>query len=274
MSEITTGRVNIPATIIAAPITAANMCVNLATVAVRSGIRQWQKMQQEVERAESRLRWAKSSDLASPKELAKTSKQLYNTVMQIPEFVKLTVALPEKDKIHLAASIVLEKNPARGYITEAMLNSANNSKQIMSMFDNAASSMATDKFKYVQNVVTDAAAYIGFATTEVLKSSDAVMDMTFTDQQGHKLTAYARKDNEGNTRLALDLHGFDCNSTQCSNVMQELVAYLHQHGVPFSYHRLKHNQPTGVLRRLQQNKQRDYLKKEALKSNKQSNKIQ
>ena len=132
-----------------------------------------------------------------------------------------------------------------------------------SALNQGTKNLAIDNFKYVNDVVVGAAKATGFMDeVKILKQTASVMDIVFTDQHNRKLTAYCKLDKEMNPSLALDLEGFGCDSHECSTKMDEIVKYLQDHGLPFTFKRLKHNQPMGVLRNLLNKKSHEQTNKE------------
>jgi hypothetical protein len=79
----------------------------------------------------------------------------------------------------------------------------------------------------------------------------------FTDAHNRRFTAYCKLDKQMNPSLALDLEGFGCDTNECSVKMDEIVKYLQEHGVPFTFKRIRHNQPMGVLRNMLNTKSSD-----------------
>lgn len=269
MSELTTGTINIPATVIAAPISLASGCVNLLSVAAKYGVNKIQQLQREIEATEQRLKWIDRTDLVSPKAAAKAAREMHARILQMEQFNNVTSALSASTRFQVAAALVMEKSPLKGYVLAADVLKANEKTNFDRIFNIAADQMAIDRFAFVQQVLEQAAVNTGFIRKDKLKTNTKVTDVAFTDEQGRVLSAYARIDASGNSKLALDLHGFDCNSDACTSKMAEIVAYLHKHGIPFEYKRLKHNQPQGILRNLLQSKTNGNIeKKPKIKQNK------
>jgi hypothetical protein len=273
MSEITTG--SVPISIVSAPIAIGAACLGAAYFAAKFCVRQYEKMLKEVDEADARLKWLDKTFVTSPKQMVEQAHRLQRFVSDNNSFKQMTVNLSEPQKQILAGVIATEKSPLGRYVPALLAEMPESTGVFRKALDKAAKSLALDNFHLVNKVVADAASAAGFCERSVvIKQTEGTQFITFVDKHGRRLTAYCKINRDMNPSLALDLEGFACNSAECSRKMDEVVKYLHTHGVPFTYKRMKHNQPSGVLRKLVKRKLTskggntvgDYLQSGALSS--------
>lgn len=249
MSELTTGAVSLSA--IGAPLAAGAACINAASYAARFLKDRYQSMMNEIEAADVRLNWMDEAVKQSPVQIATQIKSLAKEVALNPLFVQMTSTLKPLEKENLAGFIAAQKSPASSYLLKAVNDTRGQDMRFDDILSKGVTMLAKDNLQFVTSVVMDAARATGFNTgAKVLKANDKFQDLVFTDTQGRRLSAFCKLDKELNPSLALDLEGFSCSDESCSQKMNELVAYLQEHGVPFKVKRLKHNQPEGVLRKV------------------------
>jgi len=266
MSEITTGAV--PLSLIGAPLAIGSACVDAVYFAGKYCADQYQKMLEEIEKGNERLKWLDKQTVSSPAEMMEEAIRLQKMVSEHSLFNKMTSGISTARKNILSGAIVMQHSPLKAYVPQILKNMAETENAFQIALKQGTKNLAFDNFRYVNDIVKDAAKASGFsAEVKILKSTESVADIVFTDKLNRKLTAYCKLDRQLNPSLALDLEGFACDATECSTKMDEIVGYLQAHGVPFSFKKIKHNQPTGVLRNMLNKKNsgkigediRDYL---------------
>lgn len=248
MSEVTTGSVAL--SILSLPVAAGAACISAAKTVYQYCKK---KINQEIDlirESEKRLKWVNEQINQSPKKVMKEAKQLYKSVVNNQHFKTITSGMNIYEKNLLASAIVTENSPIKSTITDAIKEDKNKSMTFNNLIDLSAKKLAVNNLKYVNKIVKEAAIHAGFNTKSItIKQSNSVSDIIFTDKEGRKLTAYSKLNKEMNPSLALDLEGFKSDSDSCTSKMNEIVKYLNSKGVPFKYKRIKHNNPTGVLRK-------------------------
>ena len=250
MSEMSTGTVAL--SVIVAPLAiGAALVVGAAYLANQYRIKHHEKFLKEIEESNNRLKWLDRKAISSPKQIAVEARELHTLVVNSKVFEHMTVGLTESQKESLAGAIVTEHSPLKFYVP-SLLDKMQGSKDVFEVaLRQGTKSLAMNNFNFVNNIVTQAALAAGFSNgTRILKQKQSVLDIVFSDRENRKFTAYCKLDKEMNPSLALDLEGFDCNSKECSSKMGEIIRYLQDHGVPFKYNRIRHNQPMGVLRKM------------------------
>lgn len=264
MSEITTGAV--PLTLIGAPLAVGAACVGAAYFAGKYCVDQYENMVAEIEKANQKLQWLDKQQISSPVQMAEEAKRLQKMVAGSTIFATMTDGMSRTQKEILAGAIATQNSPLKAYVPKLM----NQLPATESTFDMAlkqgTKNLALDNFRFVNTIVKDAAVATGFTgEVKLLKQTNNVMDVVFSSKENpsKKFTAYCKLDKQMNPSLALDLEGFGCDTNECTLKMNEIVQYLQNHGVPFHFTRIKHNQPMGVLRKMLSKKD-EQAKKEAL----------
>ncbi len=248
MSEVTTGSVAL--SILSLPVAAGAACISAAKTAYQYCKKKINQELDLIRESEKRLKWVNEQINQSPKSVMKEAKQLYKTVVNNRHFKEVTSGMSVYEKNLLASAIVTENSPIKSTITDAINEDKNKRLSFNNLIDLSAKKLAGENLKYVNKIVKEAAIHAGFDKgTIVVKKTGAVSDIIFTDNQGRKLTAYSKLNKEMNPSLAIDLEGFNSDSNACSIKMNEIVNYLNSKGIPFKYKRIKHNNPTGVLRK-------------------------
>jgi hypothetical protein len=252
MSEVTTGAIALslitsPAVI---PVVVAGAAVVGGIYAAKKLHENYDEMEKEIQITEKRLQWLNEQVTTSPIQVAEEAKQLEKIVQNNDLFKSTTVNLPVEDKSIIATMIATAKSPMKDYIPKYMDEIKAGTISIDNAIMNSAKDLAVSNMNFVSSVVSDAAKATGFnVNMDVISNNRNVYDVVFTDRFGRNLTAYLKLNKELNPSLALDLEGFNKNSSnECSKKMEEIVKYLTEHGVPFTPKKLKHNNPVGVLR--------------------------
>jgi hypothetical protein len=247
MSEITTGAV--PLALIGAPLAIGSACVDAIYFAGKYCLDQYQKMLDEIEKGNERLKWLDKQTVSSPSEMMEEAIRLQKLVSEHSLFTKMTKGISATQRNVLAGAIATQHSPLKAYVPAILKNMAESENAFQIALKQGTKNLALDNFRYVNDIVKDAAKAAGFkGEVKTLKSTESVSDIVFTDGLNRKLTAYCKLDKNLNPSLALDLEGFACDAHECSTKMDEIVSYLQAHGVPFSFKRIRHNQPMGILR--------------------------
>ncbi len=268
MSEVTTGAVSL--SLIGAPLAAGAACLGAAYFAGKYCVKQYEKMLEEIEHAEKRLKWLDKQQLSSPSLMAKEARRLQKLVSDNNVFTRMTAGMSKAQKDIFSGVIATQNSPLKAYVPTLLSQLPETNSSFEQALQQGTKSLALDNFRYVNKILNDAAKATGFdGKVKILKQTDTVLDIVFSDKQSpaKKFTAYCKIDKQLNPSLALDLEGFGCDTHECSVKMNEIIKYLQSHGVPFNFKRMKHNQPSGVLRKLLNSKdsvnksieQNDYL---------------
>ncbi len=249
MSEITTGAVSL--SLIGAPLAVGAVCAGAIYFAGKYCVKQYEKMLDDIEKSNERLKWLDKQTISSPVQVQEEALRLHKMIKGHPSFLKMTDGINSIQKDILAGAIVTQNSPLKGYVPAILQTIPEKENAFEDALIKGTKNLALDNFKFVNTVVRDAAENAGFSINEkILKQTESLTDVVFSDSQNRKFTAYCKLDKQLNPSLALDLEGFDNNSDECSTKMNEIVKYLQEHGVPFSFKRIKHNQPMGVLRKV------------------------
>jgi len=249
MSEITTGAVSL--SLIGAPLAIGAACAGAIYFAGKYCINQYEKMSQEIEKSNERLKWLDKHLISSPVQIAEEAIQLQKIVSAHPSFLKTTKGISISQKNILAGAIATQYGPLKAYVPSLLQNLPETGNAFEIALKQGTKELALDNLKFVNSVVCDAAKATGFTgEMKILKQTETLTDIVFSDKLNRKFTAYCKLDKQMNPSLALDLEGFSCDSNECSTKMDEIVKYLQDHEVPFTFKRIRHNQPMGVLRNL------------------------
>jgi hypothetical protein len=260
MSEITTGSVSL--SLLSLPIAIGVGILGAAYFAGRYCVKRYESMLKDIEAADNRIKWLNKNSLTSPKKIAAEAKKIQQSVLTNKVFNQATKSLTKAQKEIFAGVIAVEKSPLKSYIPALLEKLPENSRSFEAALKKGTAKLAVDNFNFVNKIVRDAAKATGFTSeTKILRQKSTILDIVFTDKEGRKFAAYCKVNKEMNPSLALDLEGFGCNGDECSIKMNEIISYLQSHGIPFKYNRLRHNQPSGVLRNLLEKKEQNEIKK-------------
>lgn len=249
MSEITTGAVSL--SLIGAPLAIGAACAGAIYFAGKYCINQYEKMTKEIEKSNERLKWLDKNFISSPFKIAEEAIRLQKMVSVHPSFLKATNGISISQKNILAGAIATQYSPLKAYVPSLLQNLPETGNTFEIALNQGTKKLALDNLKFVNSVVFDAATATGFTgKVKIIKQTESITDIVFSDKLNRRLTAYCKFDKQMNPSLALDLEGFGCDSNECSVKMDEVVKYLQEHGVPFTFKRIKHNQPMGVLRNM------------------------
>lgn len=261
MSEITTGAVSL--SLIGAPLAIGSACVGAAYFAGKYCVKQYEKMLTDIERSNERLKWLDKQVISSPSQMAEEAIRLQKMVSANSSFLSMTEGMSDEQKAMLAGVIATQNSPLKAYVPTLLQNFPEKENAFDAALKQGTKNLALDNFKYVNDIVKDAAKATGFkGEVKILKQTCSVTDIVFTDAHNRRFSAYCKLDKQMNPSLALDLEGFGCDTNECSTKMDEIVKYLQQHGVPFTFKRIKHNQPMGVLRNMLNKKSNEQRTKE------------
>lgn len=269
MSQITTGAV--PLALIGAPLAIGAACIGAVYFAGKFCVQEYEKMLKEIERSNERLKWLDNQVISSPAQMAEEAMKLQKMVSINNKFLHMTEGLSISQRSILAGSIATQNSPLKAYVPSILQNIPETENAFETALTKGTKKLAFDNFRFVNNIVQRAAKTTGFnIETNIMKQTESLLDIVFTDQQNRRLSAYCKLDKQMNPSLALDLEGFDRNTDDCSTKMNEIIKYLREHGVPFTCKSIRHNQPKGVLRALVNQKNKDEKQKiltEYLKGN-------
>jgi hypothetical protein len=263
MSEVTTGAVSL--SLIGAPLAVGKACVGVAYFAGKYCVNQYEKMISDIEKSNECLKWLDRQVISSPIQMMEEALRLQKMVNTHTSFLKMTEGMTDAQRDILSGTIVTQNSPLKAYVPTIMQNLPENGNAFESALKLGTKNLVLDNFKFVNKVVHEAAKASAFTyKVKILKQTDSLTDIVFTDIQNRRFTAYCKLDKQMNPSLALDLEGFQSDSNACSSKMTEIVRYLQEHGVPFTFNRIKHNQPKGVLRGLINNNETENRKKNML----------
>lgn len=249
MSEITTGAVSLSA--IGAPLAVGAACASAVNYAAKFCKNKYENLLQEIDATDERLKWVNAQVFSSPKQIEAEVKALQKIVLSTNAFHRMTREMDEAEKHSLSGVIATQNSPISCYLSPLLNEIPTTKADFNASLEQAVKNLAFDNLKFVNGIVKDAALASGFnKVIKILKQNERVLDIVFEDEKNRRFTAYCKLDKELNPSLALDLEGFACNNEECSIKMEKIVRYLQDHGVPFQYKRLRHNQPQGVLRTL------------------------
>jgi hypothetical protein len=247
MSELSTGAV--PLVLIGAPLAIGAACIGAIYFAGKYLVDEFEKRLKEIDQNNERLKWLDKQVISSPAQMAEEAKRLQKMVSADNKFLQMTMNLNVAQKNILAGCIATQNSPLKAYVPSLLQNMPESVNAFETALAKGTLKLAMDNFKFVNSIVGDAARNTGFTKqVKILKQTGSLLDIVFTDDQNRRLSAYCKLDKQLNPSLALDLEGFDTHSGQCTTKMNEIVKYLQEHGVPFNYKRIRHNQPSGVLR--------------------------
>lgn len=231
-------------------------CVSAVNYAAKFCKDKYENLLMEIEATDDRLKWLNTQVISSPKQIEAEAKALQKIVLSSNAFHRMTQGLGEAEINSLSGIIATQNSPLSSYFESSLNEISGSHSDFNSLLSKAVKNLAYDNLKFVNEIVKDAAKATGFdKEVKVLRQNEKLLDIIFEDEKNRRFTAYCKLDKEMNPSLALDLEGFACDDQACSAKMEEIVQYLQQHGVPFKYKRLKHNQPQGVLRNLLRKKE-------------------
>ena len=249
MSEVTTGSVAI--SLIGAPIAVGAACVVAAEYAAKYCNNKYQDMLKDIQETDERLKWLNQQQCSSPEQIAKEVKKLRHMLLKNDKFEEMAIGLSIPEKNVMATAIAAENSPLKSHLPKYLKDIESGNTGLDEAIDKSKNDLAISNFNHLNEVLQETANASGFkAETKVIRQTNKLLDIVFTDQEGRKFTAYNRLNKDLNPSLALDLEGFGCDSDECSMKMNEIIAYLNEKGIPFEYKRLKHNQPEGMLRKM------------------------
>lgn len=262
MSEVSTGIVKIPDFADrAVAATADAAAINFGTVAGigyfedKHGAELYKNILNQVRGHHKRNQLPK---LNTPLLIAQRAKKISLEVLSDKKFNNLVAGFSDTDKHILAAEIAAEDTALKPFMSSIFQKMGENKLPITTSLidkciDKGVMDFASKKLQYITDIVKNAAASAGFAGSNILKDKNNIFDGIFKDSQNHSMTVFAKLGKELNPALAIDLAGF--KPKECEKKMNEIISYLHEHGVPFQYTSAKHNQPFGVLRKMLDEKQ-------------------
>lgn len=254
MSEISTGAV--PLVLIGAPLAIGAACIGAIYFAGKYFVDEFEKRLKEIDQNNERLKWLDKQVISSPVQMAEEARRLQKMVSVDTKFLQMTLNLNVAQKNILAGCIATQNSPLKAYVPSILQQLPETANAFETALTKGTQKLALDNFKFVNSIVEGAARNTGFTKpVKILKQTGSLLDIVFTDDQNRRLSAYCKLDKQLNPSLALDLEGFNPNSDQCTTKMDEIVKYLQEHGVPFNYKIIRHNQPSGVLRSIMAQKE-------------------
>lgn len=272
MSQITTGAV--PLALIGAPLAIGAACLGAIYFAGKFCVKEYEKMIEEIDKSDERLKWLDRQSISSPAQMAEEACKLQKMVSINTTFLQMTRGLSKAQRGILAGSIATQNSPLKAYVPSILQSVPETDSAFEIALVKGTKNLAIDNFLFVNNIVKQAARTTGFATgIKILRQTESLLDIVFTDKQNRRLSAYCKLDKQLNPSLALDLEGFDHTTEECSQKMKEIVKYLQDHGVPFSYKSIRHNQPMGMLRTLVNQKNKAEREKEVTEYFKENNRF-
>jgi len=261
MSEVTTGAVSL--SLIGAPLAIGAACIGAMYFASKYCVKQYEKMHNEIDKSNARLKWLDKQTISSPVQIMEEAKHLQKMVIGHPAFIETTQGLNIAQKEILAGVIVTQNSPLKAYVPEILKTIPEKENAFDTALKQGAKNLAADNLKFVTNTIKGAAKSTGFVREmKILKQTKSLTDIVFIDKFNRRFTAYCKLDKLMNPSIALDLEGFGSENNACQLKMDEIVKYLQENGVPFTFKRIKHNQPMGVLRNILNKKNTESQKQE------------
>lgn len=249
MSEVSTGAV--PISHIGAPLAIGAALGGLVFFAAKYCLKSYEKSIENIERSNTRLKWLDEHVVSSPARMKEEALKLHKLISADSSFIEMVKELSISQKNILAGAIVTQNSPLRSYVPSIMEQMPENVNSFETELNVGIRNLALDNLKFVNNILEDAAIAAGFnKEIRILRQTESHTDIVFSDNENRRFTAYCKLNKEMNPSLALDLEGFHSDSDACTKKMDEIIHYLQTHGVPYTYKRIRHNQPMGVLREM------------------------
>jgi hypothetical protein len=219
-------------------------------IKVESAIKEeYEKMLQEIGKADERIKWLDSVSFSSPTKLASEVRNITQSVVRNNTFKSITSNLHQDQKEILALLIASENSPMCNQISDVVNNIPASSLKINQILIQSTQNLASDFLCKIHKAVEEAAVFAGFTEgKKEMKINSDVFDIVFNGTNGRRLSSFCRLDNDLNPVLALDLEGFDPSTNECLKVMDKITAYLKLKGLNVEFKQKKHFQPHGLLR--------------------------
>lgn len=234
--------------VIASTVTSGVAVAGAAIVGV--GVASYRAYEYISEQAEEFL--AKNNEmidrLDSPQAMAELAERQHSWLMKDPFFVKQTSGLTTTQKEQLAGAYVTANTPLEATFSEMVVKNSS-VPGFSNMVSMATAQFAKNNFMKVASTLEMTANEFGFNQKFLRSSSENSKVLTFQKKGSEEqLTVVVSKDPQSQaTTMAIDLHGFDCNTDRCMDVMSEFETRLKEKGLKFSFRKERHNLPEGKL---------------------------
>jgi hypothetical protein len=205
------------------------------------------------------LRWSDKN--LSPKAIISAASKLQEKIAKNQSFSRVTKELSASEKELVAAAVTVKNSPIKNYLPKYFEGIKTGEITASKAIEKSATDLAKENFDVIVSKVKETAANTGFsASTTVIKNPRKdVFDVKFQDKQGRNLLVYVNLDKELNSKVTLDLEGFNDKTGECSKKMDEIIAYLNKASVPFEPRRTKHANPEPKKSGEESIKKDDYL---------------
>lgn len=234
--------------VVAATVTSGVSVAAAAVVGV--GIASYRAYQYVSEQAEEFI--AKNNEmidrLDSPQAMAELAERQHSWLMKDPFFVKQTSSLTATQKEQLAGAYVTANTPLEATFSEMVIKNSS-VPSFSNMVSVATAQFAKNNFMKVASTLEMTATEFGFNQKFLRFSNENSKVLTFQKKGSEEqMTVVVSKDPQNQaTTMAIDLHGFDCNTDRCMDVMNEFENRLKEKGLKFSFRKERHNLPEGKL---------------------------
>ncbi|SOE23152.1 hypothetical protein SAMN06298216_3542 [Spirosomataceae bacterium TFI 002] len=185
--------------------------------------------------------------LDSPFAMAELAMHQKEWLMANPYFLEKTKGLSKSQLEQLAGAYAVANSPLEVNYTDLVLKK--NQHQGEELLSRAALNMGESNYQSVSNKLEQTANEFGFVQSFLRFSNGNSKVWTFQKKDNdEQMTVVVSKDPKNHaTTMAIDLHGFDCNTDRCLDVMSEFEQSLVRKGLKFTFKKERHNLPEGKL---------------------------
>ena len=145
MSEIITGAVSL--SLIGAPLAIGAACVGAVYFAGKYCVKQYEKMINDIEKSNERLKWLDKQVISSPAQMMEEAIRLQKMVTTHSSFLKMTEGITDAQKDILSGAIVTQNSPLKAYVPTIMQNMPETGNAFETALKMGAKNLAVDNFK-------------------------------------------------------------------------------------------------------------------------------
>lgn len=185
--------------------------------------------------------------LDSPMAMADLAMNHKKWLMSDPFFLDKTKGLSKIQQEQLAGAYSVANTPLEVNYTDLILKKTKHFGE--ELLKESALKMGEANYQTVSNKLEQTAKEFGFDQSYLRFSNGNSKVWTFQKKGNEEqMTVVVSKDpNNHGTTMAIDLHGFDCNTDRCLDVMSDFEKSLLQKGLKFTFKKERHNLPDGKL---------------------------
>lgn len=183
----------------------------------------------------------------TPLDFSQYASSVKNQIMADNTFLKKTANLTNDQQEKLAGLLASQGSPLGTFFAENITQ--NSGLSFNTILTNSTNQYASANYSATSQLLEKAAHQFGFTIPDVVRSSENSKVIVYQQPNSEKkLTVVVTKNTKtGASSMALDVHGYDCNSEECVDVMENIEMYLKENGLEFSFSKVRHRQPAGVL---------------------------